>query len=157
MTRATWFGRRTPGGFTLIEIAVALGLVAVLMALVLPMFGGWRDRIKINQAQEDIIAMSMVIDGFLSDNGRLPVNLGEVGRANKRDPWGRLYFYRDLTSRRGHGQARKDHSLVPLNTDYDLYSSGADGASSPPLTARSSRDDILRANNGRFVGLASHY
>lgn len=34
---------------------------------------------------------------------------------------------------------------------------GADGASVSPLTAKSSRDDIVRANNGRFVGLASTY
>lgn len=52
---------------------------------------------------------------------------------------------------------RKDHNLVPLNTDYDLYSSGPDGASVGPLTAKASRDDILRANNGRFVGPASAY
>jgi general secretion pathway protein G len=58
---------------------------------------------------------------------------------------------------KGNGKARKDHSLVPLNTDYDLYSKGPDKASVSPLTAKSSRDDILRANNGRFVGPASSY
>jgi general secretion pathway protein G len=46
---------------------------------------------------------------------------------------------------------------VVRNTDYDLYSSGPDGASVGPLTAKASRDDILRANNGRFVGPASAY
>jgi general secretion pathway protein G len=34
---------------------------------------------------------------------------------------------------------------------------GKDGASVSPLTARASRDDIVRANNGAFVGLASDY
>ncbi len=46
---------------------------------------------------------------------------------------------------------------MPINSDYDLWSSGKDGASSPPLTAKPSRDDIVRANNGRFVGLASDF
>jgi general secretion pathway protein G len=56
---------------------------------------------------------------------------------------------------KGNGQARKDRFLVPLNDDYDLYSMGKDGTSSPPLTAKVSQDDIIRANNGSYVGLAS--
>jgi general secretion pathway protein G len=46
---------------------------------------------------------------------------------------------------------------VPINTDFDLYSMGPDGRSAPPLTASDSRDDIVRANNGRFVGIAADY
>jgi general secretion pathway protein G len=34
---------------------------------------------------------------------------------------------------------------------------GKDGKSAGPLTAKQSRDDVLRANDGRFVGLASDY
>ncbi|MFV2061167.1 MAG: prepilin-type cleavage/methylation domain-containing protein, partial [Gammaproteobacteria bacterium] len=55
------------------------------------------------------------------------------------------------------GKARKDLSMVPLNTDYDLYSRGKDGASTPPLSAPVSQDDVLRANNGGFIGLASKF
>jgi general secretion pathway protein G len=52
---------------------------------------------------------------------------------------------------------RKDRNLVPINSDYDLYSMGPDGESMPPLTAARSRDDIVRANNGGFVGTAEAY
>ena len=52
---------------------------------------------------------------------------------------------------------RKDKKLVPLNSDYDLYSMGPDGESKPPLTAKASKDDIVRANDGEFVGLAERY
>lgn len=148
---------RRQRGFTLVEIGIALGLIAILTALAVPLYGGWQDRLKVKKAQDDIIAVSMVIDTFLQDNGRLPNNLGEVGRANLADPWGAPYVYVDLTSVNGNGKARKDGSLVPLNTDYDLYSKGPDGASATPLTAKASRDDILRANNGRFVGPADKY
>jgi general secretion pathway protein G len=57
----------------------------------------------------------------------------------------------------GHGQQRKDRNLVPINSDYDLYSMGPDGRSVSPLTAQASRDDIIRANDGGFVGKASDY
>ncbi|MDH4073829.1 MAG: prepilin-type cleavage/methylation domain-containing protein, partial [Gammaproteobacteria bacterium] len=52
---------------------------------------------------------------------------------------------------------RKDGSLNPLNTDFDLYSAGADGESAGPLSATKSRDDIVRANNGAFIGLGENY
>ncbi len=55
------------------------------------------------------------------------------------------------------GQARKDRFLVPLNSDYDLYSNGKDGDSKPPLNAKESHDDVVRANNGAYIGLASQY
>ena len=145
-------------GLTLVEVAVALGLIAVLTTLALPMFDGWRDRVRVQQAQADITAMSMAIAAFGADNRRFPTSLAEIGRANIVDPWQRPYVYRDLTLQGSSaGMARKDHSLVPLNTDYDLYSRGADGDSAPPLTAKSSRDDILRASNGRFIGPAANY
>ncbi len=54
-------------------------------------------------------------------------------------------------------QARKDRFLVPINSDYDLYSRGKDGLSVAPLTAAQSRDDIVRAANGTFVGLAEKF
>jgi general secretion pathway protein G len=34
---------------------------------------------------------------------------------------------------------------------------GRDGESLPPLTAAKSRDDIVRAANGAFIGLASKF
>jgi general secretion pathway protein G len=55
------------------------------------------------------------------------------------------------------GKWRKDRFLVPLNSDYDLYSMGKDGCTVAPITAKASHDDILRANNGSYVGLASKY
>jgi len=50
------------------------------------------------------------------------------------------YGYLKLGDKKAHGHARKNHSLVPINTDFDLYSTGPDGRSSPPLTAKHSRD-----------------
>ena len=52
---------------------------------------------------------------------------------------------------------RKDRFLVPLNKEYDLYSMGKDGKSQPPLTAKESYDDIVRANNGIYIGQASQF
>jgi general secretion pathway protein G len=56
-----------------------------------------------------------------------------------------------------YGKIRKDHNLHPLNSEFDLYSMGADGDSKSPLTAKASRDDIIWARDGDFVGLAEDF
>ena len=53
--------------------------------------------------------------------------------------------------------ARKDGNLVPINTKYDLCSFGKDGKSKAPLRAKDSHDDIIYANDGGYIGLASEF
>jgi general secretion pathway protein G len=74
-----------------------------------------------------------------------------------RDPWGNPYQYVNHDDKASRGKWRRDKNIVPINTDFDVFSMGKDGDSRPPLTAKASRDDIVRANNGRFTGLASEY
>lgn len=53
--------------------------------------------------------------------------------------------------------ARKDHFMVPINSDFDLYSAGADGQTQSPLQAPVSRDDVIRAGDGTYFGLAENF
>jgi len=55
------------------------------------------------------------------------------------------------------GSVRKDRFLAPINTDFDLYSMGPDGDSRAQLSAQPSRDDIIRAANGSYFGLAQEF
>ena len=52
---------------------------------------------------------------------------------------------------------RKDRQLFPLNTDYDLFSVGPNGKALASLVTDYSLDDVIRANDGGFFGLASDY
>ena len=115
------------------------------------------ERARVIQAIADIKAISFALDDHLMVNKVYPVNLAALGLPNPDDPWGNPYRYVDLDGGSNKGGARKDKNLVPINTDYDLYSVGKDGASALALTANFSFDDIIRANNGGFVGLASSY
>ena len=81
----------------------------------------------------------------------------DAGLVGMRDPWGNPYGYLNLGDPAARGHARKDHSLVPINTDFDLCSMGLDSRSAPPLTARHSSDDIVRANDGAFYGLGRDF
>ncbi|MEJ2180091.1 MAG: hypothetical protein P8Y28_06530 [Gammaproteobacteria bacterium] len=62
-----------------------------------------------------------------------------------------------MSSAKNKGSVRKDKNLTPVNSDYDLYSAGKDGLTRLPFTAQQSQDDIVRCNNGSFIGLALDY
>jgi general secretion pathway protein G len=112
---------------------------------------------KIAAAIGDIHAMETEIVEYEVVNGQLPNDLTAIGRPNFLDPWGNPYEYLNHATMKGNGQARKDRFLVPLNSDYDLYSDGPDGQSVSPLTAKASQDDIIRAADGSYLGIASQF
>jgi general secretion pathway protein G len=144
-------------GFTVIEIMLVVAVVGVVVALALPAYASHRERVRVAQAVLDIKSIEMALNHHRVDHYDLPDDLVPVGYQGKLDPWGRAYQYTNLTSKNGNGAARKNKNLSPINTDFDLWSMGADGDSRSPLTAKPSRDDVVRANDGRFVGLASDY
>jgi len=148
---------RRSRGFTVIEIMLALGIVAVLAVIAFPSYASYRERARVAQAVIDIKDMETRIKLYAVENRSLPADLSDIGKDGLLDPWGNPYQYTNLETAKGKGSARKNKNLVPINSDFDLYSLGKDGASVSPLTAKASRDDIVRANDGRFVGLASDY
>jgi len=144
-------------GLTAPELLIALAIVGILAVIAFPRYANYRERVQIAQAIIDIKDIEAKLLHYRLDNRELPDDLAAVGMAGKLDPWGRPYQYTNLTDIKGKGKARKDKNLVPINSDFDLYSLGKDGASSPPLNAKASRDDIVRASDGRFVGLAADF
>ena len=144
-------------GFTVIEVMLTVAIVAVLAVIALGSYAKYRERTQTMQAVSDIGSLEPLIAQYALDNNGYPDTLADIGRSFMRDPWGNPYQYLSHDNNAHRGQWRKDHNIVPINSDFDLWSSGKDGQSSPPLTAMHSRDDIVRANNGRFIGLASDF
>ena len=52
---------------------------------------------------------------------------------------------------------RRDGFLFPLNSDYDLFSLGTNRSTNVTIGDRASLDDVIRANDGGFFGVASEY
>jgi general secretion pathway protein G len=120
-----------------------------MAAIAVPTYQSAMNKSRFNVAKRDILEIQVQMERYFTQRNRFPATLDEI--TNKPDPWGNPYQYLDMDGA-SVGQKRKDKSLHPLNTDYDLYSMGPDGKSSTPLTAKASRDDIIRANNGAFIG-----
>ena len=148
---------RRSTGLTLIELLLVVAMIGVLVALALPKYQSYQERIKQTQAIQDITVLQALIRDYQLNSGSYPASLADVGNGGRADPWGRPYVYQELASVHGKGRARKDRKLNPLNSDFDLYSVGKDGDSKTQLTNKLSLDDVVRANDGAFVGLAADY
>ena len=144
-------------GFTLIEILIASGILAVIASIAVVGYRGYIETTKVNITIDQLAEMSIALTDYGQDNGKFPDSLAVIGLDTMLDPWGNPYQYLNIAADPGNGKVRKDHNLVPLNTDYDLYSMGPDSKSVSALTAKASRDDIIRANNGSYVGTAASY
>ncbi len=139
-------------GLTLLELMLVVGLIAILTAIAVPGFTQYAERSRAAQAARDIGDLQMKIERFRTRQLRLPTDLAEIGQDGLRDPWGQAYVFYDYDEGRSPDPSRRDRNLRPLNTDYDLFSVGKDGASHKLLSQPDSDDDVIRALDGSFIG-----
>jgi len=155
-------------GFTMVEILIAFTIIAILSAIAIPSYNNYLYKAKVARAiaeirimERDIWSYQVDIDSpnFELNNDDLPKTLDDINFGSQRDPWGNLYVYNpyDHAQKGEKGKMRKCRFLKPLNTDYDIYSNGKDGKSDPKIDKPASYDDVIRASNGAFVGLASEF
>ena len=148
---------RSQSGFSLVELLIAMAIVVTISAIAVPSLLASIYQAKIARAVGDIHTIEDDIAFYELINSKLPDDLSQAGDGNLNDPWGNPYHYLNHATMKGNGLARKDRFLVPLNDDYDLYSMGKDGTSVPPITAKPSQDDVIRAAQGSYVGLAVNF
>jgi general secretion pathway protein G len=148
-------------GFTLIELFIVIAIIGCLSAIALPNYLKYKNEAMITVAVTDIRMIEKQISLFVFDNnGQLPgslSNLTNVGAIN--DPWGNPYQYLriDGGAKNAQGNCRRNMSDNPVNSDYDLFSMGKDGEYNKSFKDKTSRDDVVRAYEGRYVGLVSEF
>ncbi len=156
ITKLLECNRKRYRGFTLIELMITVAIIGIIAAIATVTFQSFAEKARIKKAVSEISSIQVKIKGYETYEGSLPNSLSDLDDFNMSDPWETPYQYNDLNNI-PLGLWRKDKNLVPLNADYDLWSNGKDGKSKPPLTAKSSYDDIIRANDGAYIGLGESY
>ncbi|MDD5579856.1 MAG: type II secretion system protein GspG [Methylobacter sp.] len=149
-------------GFTLIELMFSLIVVAVLGAIAVPTYIGYIDKARNTAAITDILSIQSAIERFYNDNYFYPATLAVISASLPNintDPWGNAYVYLNIINGGPGimGQVRKDRSVNPINSLYDLYSMGKDGDTKIQLDNKDSVDDIILGRDGSFIGLASDF
>lgn len=152
--------RTRQSAFSLIEVVVAIAVVAALALIAFPLYSSVVERSRVSKAIADIAEISMSLERIHSMSGTYPLSFADLGGSlPTTDPWGYPYRYLaiDVEPPPQTGMVRRDRNLNPLNRDFDLYSVGPDGDTQTQLTARKARDDIVRAGNGSFIGKAEDH
>jgi general secretion pathway protein G len=145
-------------GFSLPELLTVLVMICILASIAVPSYSEYAERARAGRAIADIRSLDLEIERFrLNNDDRIPDSLAELGIAVPQDPWGRPYRFLNIRNEKDKSRVRKDGKLNPINADFDLYSVGKDGGTAPPLPAKESRDDIVRASDGAFVGYGRDY
>lgn len=148
---------RVMRGYSFIELLVVIALLVTVIGTGIPLYAAYIEKARITKATEEISALQKEIQMYKLHKKVLPGRLSDIRNADLVDPYGTPYQYHNFTNAHEKEKRRKDRFLVPLNKEYDLYSMGKDGKSQPPLTAKESYDDIVRANNGIYIGPASQF
>jgi general secretion pathway protein G len=148
---------RDERAFSLVETLVVGALVSTLASIAAGSYLSALKSARVTRAIGDLHAIGLDVQQFYLRHHRYPTTLTEARPLTPNDPWGRPYVYTDLSQRGSRGRARKDGRLNPINSDFDLYSVGPDGRTTTPLTAPMSKDDVIRARDGAFLGLAADF
>src|SRR5262249_14326580 len=61
-------------GFTLLELLIVIGIIAVLLGLIFPVLQGVHDRDKKIQARNDLTKIVPAVNAFYTEYGRYPID-----------------------------------------------------------------------------------
>jgi general secretion pathway protein G len=140
-------------------VTVIVAILGILMGVGGIYYGNYKAKVLNQRACADISNISVSIDSYRIENGVYPQTLNDLQEGTYIDPWGNPYQYLNIEEG-GHGvrgQQRRDRNLNPINTDYDFYSMGPDGQTAPQLNSKKGKDDIVRALNGAYIGIAGDF
>jgi prepilin-type N-terminal cleavage/methylation domain-containing protein len=153
-------------GFTLIEIMLAVAIVAILATVAISAYEGYIGEARIGTAMQDIRQAELILTDLALDddldalepagysgtvlnvyqqgNGLILAAAAPAGATAWLDPWGRSYRYRRPPTRTDSSGGVSNSGGV--GQAYDLYSDGPD--------AGDAADDIIRGCNGEYIGTA---
>lgn len=140
----------------MLEVCVVVAIIGILAAIAIPSMFHYIHKARVTRTIAEMKSIEQSLINYSLSNGQFPESLDAVGCGDLTDCWGNPYQYTRVAGNPV-GKLRKNKYLVPVNTDFDLYSRGKDGKSVSPFTAKASRDDVVRANNGGYFGLVEYY
>jgi len=144
---------------------MVMAVIGILSSLAVPHLERAKEMAQVAKAIADVRVLESEVFDFFNFHEFYPNSLEEIGRSGYLDPWGNPYEFLNLVGHKkgkvetegGDVKGRKNKFLKPINDDFDLFSMGLDGEYKEDLNKKESRDDVIRAMNGAYVGLASEF
>lgn len=141
--------RKNSSAFTIIELVVVIAIIGMLALISILIYKKYIEKAKVVTAISEISMLEKEVRGYEIDTGSLPSSINDINPSVTEDPWLQPYVYLTPPQRTRGG--------ILVNNDFDLYSSGKDILTNVEITNPVSLDDIIRAGNGHFKGVAARY
>lgn len=145
---------------TLVELLVVVAMLGTLAAIGVPAYTNYIDKVNNHQAIEDILFIAAALKAYRNEHGTFPETLDPIPQAQILDPWDHSYVYFKIegkTKAQKQSKCRHLGTFIPMNNDFDLCSMGKGGKYNRNITTQKAQDDIIRLNDGAYVGLVSEY
>ncbi len=149
--------RHACAGFSFVELIIVMGIILVVSAIAVPALKDAIETTKTARAVVDVRTIGDAALGYCAEYGYAPSNLAEISYDRQLDPWGHSYRYLAITDSTDPSLMRKDRFGVPINQFFDVYSMGRDGQTALQLNDAQAQDDVVWADDGVYMGLASKY
>jgi prepilin-type N-terminal cleavage/methylation domain-containing protein len=113
-------------GFTLIELAVVLAIIAVLAAVLTPMVTGYLDQARVARTQADVRTIADAIKLYQRDTGRWPVyaSSGDYSSGTVAGGGGNKLIGGNTGSTPANGTATWNASSVIASSSLETYVNG---------------------------------
>ena len=122
-------------GFSLFEIIIAITIVAVMMAVVVPGIQQWRGRAKKRATESALRTIAMNIEQYKTDTGQYPNGLHDLLYKPNEDKvarrWEGPYLNKESDLEDGWKQEVVYEKTPGGEHPYELYSWGPNGEGSP--------------------------
>jgi general secretion pathway protein G len=145
---------------TLVELLTVVAMLGTLLAIGVPAYNNYIYKVHIHQAIEDIRFIEAALRAYRNEHGTFPETLDQIPPAQISDPWNQQYLYFKIegkTKSEKRSKCRHLGTMIPMNNDFDLCSIGEGGKYNRNITTKNAQDDIIRLNDGAYVGLVSEY
>ena len=147
-------------GFTLLELLIVMAIIFILATISFYKYTALIEQTKETKAIAEVKEIARFINEYRDRTGSYPESLDDLERGAFIDPWGNPYEYVNIAEDDKKGannqKARRDRNQKPINTYFDLWSNGADGRYQQQVNGAKSRDDIIYAWDGEFIGLGKN-
>ena len=149
---------------------MVLAIVGVIALVALPSYSEHKLKTLNSQCISDITYIAEQLEKARAATYAYPERLADLGEMPL-DPWGNEYQYLNLLNAgdsssatvlnsngsKAKGDGPRTRKKQNLNSDYDLFCTGPDGAYAANVSAAVSRDDIIRADDGAYIGPVGEY
>ena len=119
---------QTARGFSLIELLVVIGILAVIAAIVAPNLLGKADDANINAAKVQIEQVSAAIDLYRLETGRYPETLTDLVEQPADNPRWKGPYLRKKSLMQDPWHNDLQYARPGQHGKFDLYSYGPDGS-----------------------------